>query len=66
MGPSQNICISAFSHQRRTMRQKEQGILAARKRQMPRAAATRTKGPWSSTRRTRGEGLNEKQRSPQR
>lgn len=61
-----NFCIFSSSHQRRTMHQKEQRIHVVRKRRMLQGAVTRTKGPWSLMRRTRGEEINEKQRNPQR
>lgn len=58
-------CFVSVSR-RRTTRQKERGKQGARKKPMPRAAATRTKAPWSSTRKARKEGINEKYRSPRR
>lgn len=57
--PFGDVFIFAVS-QRRTTHQKERGMQVARKKPMPRAAATRTKEPWSSMKKARREGINEK------
>lgn len=64
--PHCKICISASSHRRRTMHQRERRIQLVQKKQMLQAVVMRMKVLWWSTRRTRGEELNEKQRSPER
>lgn len=58
--------ISASSHQRRTMHQREERTRLVQKKQTLRAAAMKMKALWSLMRRMTGEGVNEKRWSPER